>query len=305
MRRVTLLLIRIIGACCQAAPYRAMLGAGRALGWFLRVVLRHRRDVVREALDRCLPERSAGERARILREVYRHLGTVPLECLHFSGPRAESFPTWVDIEGREHAEAVRARGGGALVLMGHIGNWELMGLAAASLWNPLNVVVRPIQNKALDAWWRKSRERMGLRPLPREDAMRDCLKALKRREVVALILDQNMRRHRGIFVDFFGRPACTTPGLAILSYAAKTPVLPVFMIRQRDGRHQLHILPPIEPPADRTEAGIRAATQHYTKTLEDIIRRYPEQWIWIHKRWRTRPQPPIDAPPDNPTPNPP
>ena len=302
---MTLLFIRLIGACCRVLPYAAILHLGAGLGWFLRVVLRHRRAVVREALDRCLPERSAAERARITREVYRHLGTVPLECLHFSGSRAEAFAARVDIEGREHAEAVRARGGGALVLMAHIGNWELMGLAAASLWNPLNVVVRPIQNAALDAWWRKSRERMGLHPLPREDAIRDCLKALKRREVVALILDQNMRRHRGIFVDFFGRPACTTPGLALLACAGKTAVLPVFMIRQPGGRHLLRIEPPLEPPADRSEASIRAATQRYTKVLEEIIRRHPEQWIWIHKRWRTRPEPTVATPPPDSAPPPP
>lgn len=279
----------MVAAAVSVLPYPAIPRLGAALGWMMGRVVRHRRRAVIETLGRCLPERTPEECVRIADGMYRHLGTLVFECLYFSGRHAEKFAARVDVVGLDNVEIVRARGGGALVLMGHIGNWELMGLAAASIWNPLNVVVKMLRNKALNEYWRSSRERMGLRLLPRDDAMRDCLKALRRREVVALILDQNMRRKRGIFVDFFGQPACTTPGLAFLSAASKTPVLPVFMIRKPDGRHELCILPPIDPPADREEETIRAATQHYTRALEDIIRAHPEQWTWLHKRWRTRP----------------
>lgn len=287
---VTGLLLKSANALFSALPYPVIQRLGAGLGWFLGRVVRHRRAIVREALARSLPERTAAERERIADGMYRHLATLVLECLHFAGRRAGEFVTRADVVGRENLEAVRSRGGGALLLMGHIGNWELTGPAYAQMWRPVNVVVRPIQNRAINDYWRKARATLELSLLPREDALRDCMKALKRRETVALVLDQNMRRHRGIFVDFFGRPACTTPGLALLSVATRTPVLPIFMLRLADGRHQLHLLPPIEPPPDRSEESIRVATQHYTRVLEDIIRAHPDQWTWIHKRWRTRPE---------------
>ncbi len=288
MPKPTVLLLRGLEAAFRALPTRAALGFGRGIGFLLGRVIRHRRALVLHTLARCLPERAA-EAPQIADAMYRHFGLLIAECLHFSGSRAHAFVERVDIVGREHVEAVRARGGGALVLMGHIGNWELMGLVAAAIWRPVHVVVKSLGGSGLDAYWRASRERMGLHLLPRDDAMRDCIKALRRREVVALILDQNMRRHRGIFVDFFGQPACTTPGLAYLSGVARTPVLPVYMIRAPNGRHTLHIESPVEPPPDRSEDTIRVYTQRYTAILERIIRAHPDQWTWIHKRWRTRP----------------
>lgn len=289
---VTVLFIRSIAALIRLFPYSALARIGAGLGCFLGRVVRHRRRLVLDTLARCLPERTPDERARIADRMYRHLATLALECLYFSGSHADKFADHLDIIGREHIEAIRARGGGALALMGHIGNWELMGLAAATLWKPVNVVVKTMGDKSVNNYWRASREKMGLHLLPSADAARDCLKALRRKEAVALILDQNMRRHRGIFVDFFGQPANTTPGLAVLSAISRTPVLPIYMIRKATGRHEFHALPPIEPPPDRSEESIRAATQQYTTTLQDIIRAHPEQWTWLHKRWRTKPEQP-------------
>lgn len=250
------------------------------------------------SIAHCLPDR-AREADAIANGMYRHLGMLIAECLHFTGPRAARFAEIVQLTGREHLEGLRARGGGALILMGHIGNWELMGLVAARVWKPVHVVVKSLGGSGVDAYWRSARERMGLRLLPRDDALRDCIKALRRRELVALILDQNMRRHRGIFVTFFGRPACTTPGLAYLSAVSRTPVLPVYMIREANGCHTLHIEAPIEPPPDREQATIHDYTQQYTEILERIIRAHPEQWTWIHKRWKT--QPPESHPSGAPT----
>jgi KDO2-lipid IV(A) lauroyltransferase len=294
MTRVSLYLLRGLESLFGAMSYRTARAVGRGIGFLLGRVLRYRRAYVLDTLRRCLPDR-APDAARIADGMYRNLGLLIAECLYFSGRRADEFARYVDARGLEHVEAVRARGGGALVLMGHIGNWELMGLAAASIWRPVNVIVKSIGNSGVDTYWRTARARMGLRLLPRNDAMRACIKALRAGEVVALILDQNMRRHRGIFVDFFGRPACTSPGLAYLSAATRTPVLPVYMIRAPDGRHTLRIEPPIEPPPDREEETIRAYTQRYTSTLEALIRAHPEQWTWIHKRWKTKPPDPDHA----------
>lgn len=288
MSCLTVWFLRGLEALFRALPPRAAFAVGRGIGFFLGRVLRHRRRYVVEIIKRCLPERAA-DANRIADAMYRHLGLLIAECLHYSGARAASFREQVDLVGREHIEAVRARGAGALVLMGHIGNWELMGLVAADFWKPVHVVVKSLGGSGIDAYWRAAREKMGLHLLPRDDAMRSCIKALRRRELVALILDQNMRRHRGIFVNFFGRPACTTPGLAYLSAVTRTPVLPAYLIRQPNGRHTLTVEAPIEPPPSRDDAVIRAFTQQYTTILERVIRAHPDQWTWIHKRWKTRP----------------
>lgn len=282
-------LLRILTRGARALSDRAAHRWGVAIGWLLGRGVRHRRGLVLRTMAHCLPERTPAERVRLTDAMYRHFGLMVVECLRFSGARAAKFAGRVTIEGREHAEAVKARGRGTLMLMGHIGNWELMGVAASTIWTPLHVVVKPIRNKALNEFWREAREGMGLGLLPREDALRDCLKALRRGEMVALVLDQNMKRSRGIFVDFFGRPACTTPGLAYLSAVSQAAVLPAYMIRGPDGRHRMHMLPPIEPPPDRRDETIRAYTQRYTRILEDIIRAHPDQWTWLHHRWRTQP----------------
>lgn len=290
MSLVMVFLIRGIAALIRLFPYSMLSRLGAALGWFLGHIIRHRRGLVLDALARSFPERTPAERRQIADGMYRHLATLALECLYFSGQHANEFSTYLDIVGREHLETIRARNGGALALMGHIGNWELMGLGATTLWNPINVVVKTMGDKAVNNYWRASREKMGLHLLPSANAARDCIKALRRKEAVALILDQNMRRQRGIFVNFFGQPANTTPGLAVLSAVSKTPVVPIYMIRKDNGRHQFHILPPIDPPTDRSDESIHAATQQYTKILEDIIRAHPTQWTWLHKRWRTKPE---------------
>lgn len=284
-----IILTRILAHILALLSLAALQRWGRALGWVLGRVIRHRRAQVLETLARCFPEKTDAQRAAIADGMYRHLATVVLECLRYSEDRAIAFRSLVDVRGREHVDALRAQGHGALVLMGHLGNWELMGPVASGLWGQIDVVVRPQHNAAFDTYWRTSREKMGVRSLPAVHAYRDCLRALARNEVVAIIVDQNMRRQRGIFVDFFGQPACTTPGLAYLAAHARLPVVPICMIREPGGRHTLHVLPPLPPPPDRRPETIHAATQAYTAAFEELVRSYPEQWIWLHKRWRTRP----------------
>lgn len=117
------------------------------------------------------------------------------------------------------------------------------------------------------------------------------MSALKRGEIVAIVLDQNTKRDYGIFVDFMGRPACTSPGLAILAAQTGTPVYPFYATRAPDGSHDVTMMPPLDPPTDKSREAMHDATQRYTKVLEDIIREHPENWMWLHKRWRTQAKP--------------
>lgn len=289
---------KFLSRLLAALSHRTLLRLGGGAGWILGRVVRHRRAQVLASLRRCFPEQDDAKLHAIADGMYRHLATVAFECLRFADRRGRAFPRLVDTVGGEHLDAALARGRGVLVLMGHIGNWELMGVPVVQRWSVVNVVVRALHNRRFDAYWRATREALGLRVLPPLHAYRDCLRALGRNEIVAILLDQNMRRKRGIFVDFFGQPACTTPGLAYLSAQAQVPVLPLFMIREPSGRHTLHILPPIDPPPDREPDTIRRATQGYTKVLEDIVRAHPSQWIWLHRRWRTQPEPDAASAPD-------
>lgn len=277
-------------------PHGALLRFGRGLGWLAGTVARVRRREVVATLRRCFPGKSAAECSVIASGMYAGLGQTIVECLRYGGPEAKAFLPWVDIVGDEHLRQALERGRGCLVMMGHFGNWELMGTAAAGRMGKVNVVVRPQRNRAFDEYWRERRQQMGLTVLPHVHAYRECLRSLSRGEGVAIIIDQNMRRHRGIFVDFFGTPACTTPGLAYLSAQSRAPVLPVYMVRELTGRHTLRILPMIEPPADREPATIHAATQEYTRVFEEIVRKHPDQWLWLHRRWRTRPEQAINRP---------
>jgi KDO2-lipid IV(A) lauroyltransferase len=263
---------------------------GRVLGWVLGRIVRFRRRAVLATLALRLPGKSRADYQAIADGMYRHLGTMAVECMGFPDQPREIFQRNVEMRGEEHAHGVLAQGRGMLVLMGHIGNWELLGLALAGRWVPIHVIVREQHDKAFNTYWRESREKMGLHPMAAQHSYRDALRALKKGDMVAVTLDQNMRRRRGVFVNFFGEQACTTPGLAYLSAQSGVPVVPIYTIRQPDGRHVVQVLPPVPPPADREEATIQASTQVYSDILEGIIRQHPDQWLWLHKRWRTRPE---------------
>jgi KDO2-lipid IV(A) lauroyltransferase len=175
-----------------------------------------------------------------------------------------------------------------VVLTAHLGNWDLMGLWAASRY-PLTIISKVIKNEAVNRFWMEKRAAAGVNIVPAHHSYRACLSALKKGGLLGFILDQNMIHTEGIFVDFFGRPACTTPGLAVLSAHAQAPIVPVFMIRQADGNHVVRMWPALPPPADRGSESIAATTQACTRLVEEIIRQHPEQWIWMHRRWRTQP----------------
>ena len=222
--------------------------------------------------------------------MYKNLGMTVVEQLRISVLGLQDFEERIDVHGIEHYRLAAVRSNGALVLMAHLGNWELCGYSTRLVDCPVSVVVKPMKNKKFEAYLTRTRERMGAHMLPTTSSYRECLRRLRKAEILTMILDQNTHRHRGVFVEFFGRPACTTQGLAILSAQSQAPVIPVFVVRRDDDRYDMFIHPAIDPPADREAASLRQATQHYTRIIEDMIRKYPDQWIWIHRRWRTRPK---------------
>jgi len=272
-------------------PLAVALRLGNALGWIFGSVIRHRRRDAFDALRRSFPEKTAPEIRAIVNGMYRNFGVNLIEILRLAGGSLDEFKDRIAIEGRETVDMALQRGKGVFILTAHFGNWDLLGMFTVKHGYKLTIISKDLKNKTVNAMWMMLRDKFGVGIIPAHNSARASLKVLKRNELIGFILDQNRPLDQGIFVDFFGRPACTSPGLAILSAQTQAPIVPVFIHRTPDGNHLLQILPIIEPPADREPETVRAETQKYTKIIEDQIRRHPEQWIWLHRRWKTRPLP--------------
>jgi KDO2-lipid IV(A) lauroyltransferase len=281
-------LLKFFSALMARLPRGAALAVGRGAGRLFGCVARRHRHTALDQLRRCLPELGEAGVRRVAREVFETAGLNTAEVLRWIGGGDRDIADRIGVSTDGPVREALARGRGALILTAHLGNFDLMGLWAASKF-PLTILSKELKDPALNRFWMEKRQASGLRILPAHGSYRDCLRLLKRNELLGFILDQNMTREEGIFVDFFGRAACTTPGLAVMSAHAGAPVVPVFIVRSGRDRHEVLALPPIDPPPDRKPETIRDYTQRYTLVIEDAVRRHPGQWIWMHRRWRTRP----------------
>lgn len=288
------LVLRFLCWFITALPLSVALALGRGIGTLAYLVVRRHRDVVITEMSRCFPQDSRAALNRRLRRVFQHIGMNYMEVFRWIGGKLDELESRISVEGEEHAKAALARGRGVLVLTAHAGNWDLMGLWAARHF-PLTIISKSLRNSGVNRFWMEAREKTGLKILPARKSYRACLTVMKKNELLGFILDQNARAKDGVFVEFFGKEACTTPGLAFLSAHAQAPVLPVFLFRKPDLTHRVMVLPMLEPPSDRDPETMLAATQRYTRIIEDVIREHPDQWIWMHRRWRTvRPAAGID-----------
>jgi KDO2-lipid IV(A) lauroyltransferase len=205
------------------------------------------------------------------------------------GRPLERVTAQVRVEGAEHVRAVLDRHGRALVLTAHLGNWELLTLAPALTGYPLTVVARALDSPWLDAWADRLRRTAGVEVVDKRAALRPVLDALRRGRLVGVLLDQNASRREGVFVPFFGRLASTSRAMAVLALRTRTPVVPAFTRRLAPGRHEITIHPALGLPDAGDEDAVRSLTADCTAAIEAAVRATPEQWLWSHDRWRTRP----------------
>jgi len=248
-----------------------------------------RRRVALENLAVAFPDRSGAERRRLCRASFQHLGMMLVETCFLLVQDPQVMLSRVSVEGIEHLTAAAKSPGGVLLLSAHFGNWELLGLAHIFCGLPLTVVVRPLDSVILNGLAERLRARTGTELIGKRRALRPVLGALRRGRMVGILLDQNASRGEGVFVPFFGRPASTSRSLALLSLRTGRPIVPVFIHRERDGRHRIVVEPALAtPPADSPDAVIEL-TAECARRIEAAIRRWPEQWFWLHRRWRTRP----------------
>ncbi len=234
---------------------------------------------------------SKKERAELLRGVYRHLGWQLVEFCRMSRYTPENTREWIRTEGLDHYLSAKARGKGVLIVTGHLGAWELSSFYHSLMGYPMGMVIRRLDNRRLDGYVNAIRCQHGNRVLHKDDFARGLLTAMRAGETVGILMDTNMRPPQGVFVEFFGRQACTASGLARVALKTGAAVLPGFMLWEpAERKYVLHFGPEIVfTRSGDAEADAQAATQLCASATEQWIRRYPDQWLWIHRRWKTRP----------------
>jgi KDO2-lipid IV(A) lauroyltransferase len=249
------------------------------------------RKVASQNLDLAFgQEKSKEELRNIAKKSFENLGMMAMEFFRIPNLNIQTFQKKVKVEGLERALKVLDENRGALLLLGHFGNWELMALMSKVIGRPIVVIAKPIKrNPWLYQWILKSRERIGLIVIPPRNATPKVLQALSENQIVGVLFDQRGKRSQGIWADFFGRKVPTTPGLAVMALRSKAPVIPVFMVREGQGRHHLFIKEPLKLiHTGDFRKDVEANTQLFNHVIESIVRQYPEQWLWIHRRWERK-----------------
>ena len=239
-----------------------------------------------EHLAIAFPDAGADELDRLARENYRHLGVTGAEALHLMRGDCAAIERYVGVEGWENVEAVRAAGRPVLILTGHCGNWELLAATINCRGLGMAVIARRANDPRLGSPLLRLRERFGTRTINRSEpgASRKLLIALRDGGALGMLIDQDTPV-KGVWVPFFGRPAYTPVGAAEIALKRDAGVVPSFIARQADGRHRAVFQPALDLPPDPTEA-----TALMTAAIESWIRRHPEQWVWMHRRWRRQPE---------------
>jgi KDO2-lipid IV(A) lauroyltransferase len=289
-QRAVAMAVRLVGGLAGRLPARPARALGRILGVMAYGVLAGRRRVAHDNLSRVFPDLPEARRRALARRCFQELGVTAVECCRLFFGDAAPLLARMRVQGAEHIEAAMAQGRGAFYLTGHFGNWELLAAAHVLAGHRLSVVVRPLDNPRLDDLVARARERSGLRVIPKREAVRGVQAALARGESVGILLDQDAGRG-GVFVPFLGHPASTSRSLAILALKTRAPVVPVFLHRLPDGGHELVVEPAIRlATSGDLDADIFENTARFTAALERHVRRHPEQWFWVHRRWKTRPE---------------
>jgi len=275
-------------------PFSLAFRIGEAIGWLLYQCDRPHRRIGLMNLGFAFPHKSEAERQQILRESLLNLGRLIAEFCHMHtltrdhiGERVRftDFAQWQEL-------LTGAQNTGALILTGHFGNWELFAHAHACYGFPVHIIHRRLRNGLVDDLLVHERERCGNKVIRKTTAGIEVFRAIRHKALVVAAVDQNASGRMGTFVPFFSRLASTSTGLAGLALASNVPVVPAFLIREKGTwRHRIVVLPPVEPVrTGDQEADLRATTAKFTEVFQQMVEQYPDHWLWIHKRWKRRPE---------------
>jgi KDO2-lipid IV(A) lauroyltransferase len=266
--------------------------AGADIGALAFHAVSRLRKVGRRNLELAMPQLSAADRDLILKKLYRNLGWLLAEFCQMPRYTPANTAAIARYEGLENFVAAKQKGNGVLIVTGHLGAWELSSYYHSLMGHPMNMVIRRLDNPRVDALVNSIRCLHGNNVLHKDDFARGLLGAMRKGETVGILMDTNMTPPQGVFVDFFGHAACTASGLARVALKTDAAVLPGFMLwEEAERKYVLQFGKQIELiRTGNDEEDIRANTELFTKAIEDTIRRYPDQWLWVHRRWKTRPE---------------
>jgi Kdo2-lipid IVA lauroyltransferase/acyltransferase len=295
--RLEYLPVRLLAAFMGALPRSLARAFGISLGMLVYVAHPRLRRVGKRNLDLAFPAGTAKgktrkEKKRILRGVYVNLGRQLAEFCLFPRYTKDNVGRVAVYEGFQNFAEAEARGQGVVFLTAHLGGWEVSSFAHSLYGHPMNIVMRPLDNPLVDAMVDHYRTLHGNRTFPKQDFARGLLTALRKGETVGILMDTNMTPPQGAFVDFFGIPACTATGLARVAVHTEAAVVPAFGVWDKHlGKYKICFEPALKlVSTGDDEADALANTALFTKTIESYAAKHPDQWLWVHRRWKTRPE---------------
>ena len=268
-------------------PPERVEALGARAGLLFQRLSASRRRLAGTNLARAFPELTEADRQRLARDVFAHFGAIAADLLVTIGEEPQELLSRIEIAGAEQARAAVAEGRGVFFLTAHLGNWEVAAMATASLGIPITVIARPLDNPLLERHLRAFRERTGNTVLPKADAAREMLRVIRRGGAIGILIDQHARPPDAVAAPFFGRPAATSSFLARLVDRTEALVVPTVALRTGARRYRVEYSAPLDPRRlGREERTTEALTARLNAVTEEMVRRAPDQWLWLHNRWR-------------------
>jgi KDO2-lipid IV(A) lauroyltransferase len=284
--RFEYLIVRLLIGVVRVLPFSLVDWWGSLLGLTFWAIDRPHRRIAERNVAAAFPSRSAVERRRIVRGAFEHFGRLLFELLKFSTLPPAKMLARVEFEGEEHVRLAYAQGKGVLFVTGHFGFWELQAMVHALRLRPMTVLARALDNRPLNDLLERMRTRTGNGVIYRQGTIRRVMRLLQAGESVGILIDQHIQSRDAIYVDFFDRPAATTSVVAALALRTGAPVIPLFALPIGPGRYRLIYEHSVEPPPIDAAHRVHEFTQRCTDVLEMYVRRHPDLWLWMHRRWR-------------------
>ena len=284
--RLEYALVRLLIGVVRIMPDAVVRGSGTLLGLAFYAIDRAHRRIAQKNLAAAFPVRTEAECRSIARAAFTHFGRLLFELLKFSTRSPAAMLARSEFDGEERVRLAYAQGKGVLFITGHFGFWELHAIVHALRFEPINLLARSLDNPQLNGLLERIRQGTGNTVVYRRGTIRRVMRTLAAGQGVAVLIDQHIMTRDAIYVDFFERPAATTSAVAALALRTGAPVVPVFALPLERGRYRMIYEHPVEPPRGDSEDAIREFTQRCTDVLEMYVRRHPELWLWMHRRWR-------------------
>lgn len=274
----------------RLAPRALLLKVASGFGNLAYFLDKRHRVVAIENFQAAFPDGNRSEAKNVIRKTYQFFARYLFDMLAcFPVIPAERFRSF-EVEGAEHLEAAYKRGKGVILYGGHFGAWELMALAHGAKGWPLELVVRRLDNPYLESLLQKLRTSTGNAIIDKKQGFRPMLRALREGKGIAVLMDQNVSTEDRIFVEFFGRPASTTPAVALLKMKTDAALMAAYSFPLPGNRYRFVYSPPVEVPlSGNREDDVRSITQECTRVIENFVTEHPECWLWMHRRWKTQP----------------